>query len=383
MQNRSRLAIVPAVFLIMGLVALFAWILFQEAEGPAPKPLVKFQKGDVSDLPGWTGDSLTNFRTALDISCARWPRRTNPMGPAMAQACAALPTGDDGALKAHLTDHWTAWRIEPDREPGKLTGYFAPVYRGSREPSDDYPVPLYRVPDDLVTARLRDFNTSYKGTIAGALSGQRLVPYHDRKAIREGALKGRGLELIWLADPVDAFFLEIQGSGQISLPDGDAAHIGYAGQNGHAYRAIGRDLIERGHLPRHGVSMQSIRQWLGDNPDKADEIMDINRSYVFFTERQQAGAIGAEGVVLTPERSIAVDRRTWYFGMPFWIVAGPEKGRLMMGQDTGGAIRGAVRADYFAGHGDAAGDKAGTMNYPLAMWLLLPKGADPAKALRQ
>jgi membrane-bound lytic murein transglycosylase A len=380
MRSSSRLSVILALLLVVGAVALFGWYLFRDQAAKTP---VAFAQVAVERLPEWQGDDLSEFRRALDISCASWPRRTNPLGPALAKACAALPTGTDADLKAHLADNWTAWRIEPDREPGKLTGYFAPVYRGSRTPSADYPVPLFKLPDDLVTARLSDFNTKHRGTIAGAVKKQRLVPYHDRKAIREGALDGRDLELIWLADPVDAFFLQIQGSGQITLPDGTTAYIGYAGQNGHPYRAIGRDLIQRGHLPRHGVSMQKIRGWMAANPDKADEIMDLNPSYVFFTERKKPGAIGAEGVVLTPERSIAVDRRTWYFGLPFWIVGGPEKGRLMMGQDTGGAIRGAVRADYFAGYGQKAGEKAGRMNFPLAMWLLLPKGVTPETALRR
>lgn len=380
MRSTSRFVVVLSILSATALVALFGWYVFRDQQAPVK---VSFDEVAVDRLPGWAADDLSQFRAALDRSCKHWPRRSNPLGKSVAAGCAALPVGSDVDLKAHLARNWTAWRIEPDKEPGKLTGYFAPVYRGSRTPSVDYPVPLYRVPDDLVSARLKDFRPGLKGSIAGKVKGRRLSPYHDRKAIREGALVGRGLELIWLADPVDAFFLQIQGSGQITLPNGSIAHIGYAGQNGHAYRAIGRDLIEQGHLPRHGVSMQKIRGWMSDNPDKADDIMDLNPSYVFFTEHKKAGAVGAEGVVLTTERSIAVDRRTWYFGLPYWIVAGPEKGRLMMGQDTGGAIRGAVRADFFAGYGHKAGEKAGRMNHPLAMWLLLPKGVAPELALRR
>jgi membrane-bound lytic murein transglycosylase A len=378
MRSNARLFVALSLLCVIATVALFGWYLFRDQQAPQK---IAFAEVSIERLPGWADDDLAQFRTALNRSCVHWPKRSNPLGRSVAAACAALPAGS--GLKAHLAQNWTAWRIERDREPGKLTGYFAPVYRGSRKPSADYPVPLYRVPDDLVSARLKDFRSGLKGSIAGKVRGKRLSPYHDRKAIREGALEGRDLELIWLADPVDAFFLQIQGSGQITLPDGSTAHIGYAGQNGHPYRAIGRDLIEQGHLPRHGVSMQKIRGWMSDNPDKADDIMDLNPSYVFFTERKKAGAVGAEGVVLTTERSIAVDRRTWYFGLPYWIVAGPEKGRLMMGQDTGGAIRGAVRADYFAGYGHKAGEKAGRMNHPLAMWLLLPKGVAPELALRR
>lgn len=374
------LPIIISILLVLALVGTFVWLLFDPLDKRERRVEVRFERASLTALPGWSADSLAGFRAALDRSCERWPNRSNAMGPAMASACADLPGGGDAALKAHLADHWTAWRIEA---AGRLTGYFEPVYRGARTQSAAYPVPLHRVPDDLITARLSDFDEDLKGTIRGRLQGSRLVPYHDRKAIREGALAGRDLELIWLADPVDAFFLQIQGSGRIVLPDGSTAHIGYASQNGQPYRAIGRDLIERGHVPREQMSMQAIRGWLTGNPGAADAIMDLNPSYVFFTERDQAGAIGAEGVVLTAERSIAVDRRTWLFGLPFWIDAGEGMRKLTVGQDTGGAIRGAARADYFAGTGDAAGDLAGGLNRKLTMYLLLPNGVDPETALRR
>lgn len=374
------LPLIISILLVLALVGTFVWLLFDPLDKRERRVEVRFERASLTALPGWSADSLAGFRAALDRSCERWPNRSNAMGPAMASACADLPGGGDAALKAHLADHWTAWRIEA---AGRLTGYFEPVYRGARTQSAAYPVPLHRVPDDLITARLSDFDEDLKGTIRGRLQGSRLVPYHDRKAIREGALAGRDLELIWLADPVDAFFLQIQGSGRIVLPDGSTAHIGYASQNGRPYRAIGRDLIERGFVPREQMSMQAIRGWLTGNPGAADAIMDLNQSYVFFTERDQAGAIGAEGVVLTAERSIAVDRRTWLFGLPFWIDAGEGMRKLTVGQDTGGAIRGAARADYFAGTGDAAGDLAGGLNRKLTMYLLLPNGVDPETALRR
>ena len=374
------LPLIISILLVLALVGTFVWLLFDPLDKRERRVEVRFERASLTALPGWIADSLAGFRAALDRSCERWPNRSNAMGPAMASACAGLPGGGDTALKAHMADHWTAWRIEA---AGRLTGYFEPVYRGARTQSAAYPVPLHRVPDDLITARLSDFDEDLKGTIRGRLQGNRLVPYHDRKAIREGALAGRDLELIWLADPVDAFFLQIQGSGRIVLPDGSTAHIGYASQNGRPYRAIGRDLIERGFVPREQMSMQAIRGWLTGNPGAADAIMDLNPSYVFFTERDQAGAIGAEGVVLTAERSIAVDRRTWLFGLPFWIDAGEGMRKLTVGQDTGGAIRGPARADYFAGTGDAAGDLAGGLNRKLTMYLLLPNGVDPETALRR
>ncbi|PJK27754.1 murein transglycosylase A [Minwuia thermotolerans] len=375
-----------ALALMVAALAGFWWLLFRElAERPPEKPpAIAFEQTGVAALPGWGGDNLEGFRAAMMRSCAHWPRRANPLGPYLAAACNAIP-GDDAALKAHLTENWTAWRVAEGE--GRLTGYYEPVYPGSREPSARYDVPLHRVPGDLVTARLADFSDELDGTIRGRVDGDRLVPYHDRKAIRQGALDGRGLDLLWLADPIDAFFLQIQGSGRIALPDGEVAYVGYAGQNGRAYRAIGRDLIAWGEVAAADMSMQAIRRWLEANPGRVHELLDLNPSYVFFTERETEGAIGAEGVVVTPERSIAIDRRLWYFGLPFWIEApGVESEaairRLVMGQDTGGAIRGPVRADLFLGPGDEAGERAGRLNRPLAMWLLLPRGVDPTLALR-
>jgi len=372
----------PLVVLVLmaTVVAIFGWWLFHAEPQKDSKVVVSFQPVAFEALPGWQADSLSGFPDALARTCAHKPSGNADFMAAFASACASAPA-DPVALRPWLRDTWQAWKIAPG--DGKLTGYFEPVYRGARSASDDYPVPLYKVPDDLVSARLSDFDDRLgKGWIRGRLKGRRLVPYDDRRAIREGALSGRDLELIWLADPVDAFFLHIQGSGRVALPDGSVAYVGYAGQNGHGYHAIGRDLIASGDVPRERMSMQAIRGWLAGNPEKADALMDRNPSYIFFTERKQPGAIGAEGVVLTPERSIAVDRRIWRFGLPFWIDAGPELQRLVMGQDTGGAIRGASRADLFLGPGDAAGDRAGRMNEPLVLWLLLPKGLAPQTALR-
>ncbi len=377
----KRVLPVVGLLLIVAIVAAFAALVFRHPDVVDPsKPAVKFQKVSLKELPGWRTDDLTGFRQALNISCKPWPKRTNVLARAMAVKCADVPS-DDASMKAWLQEGWSAWRI--DRPSGKLTGYFEPVYRGARSPSAEYATPLYQLPDDLITARLADFLPDFTpGSLRGRIEGRKLVPYPDRKAIREGALDDQGLELLWLADPVDAFFLHIQGSGRIVLPDSSIAYVGYAGQNGHAYRAIGRVLIASGAVPREKMSMQSIRNWLSANPDQADDLMDRNRSYIFFTERSQPGAIGAEGVVLTPERSIAIDRHLWYFGLPFWIDAGPDLQRLTMGQDTGGAIRGAVRADLFLGPGDQAGERAGRLNAPLDMWLLLPKGLAPELALR-
>ena len=383
---RRAAPVALALILFAVLLAGFAWFVFRGlGERPPEAPEIAFEKVDVASLPGWSGDDIAGFRAAMMRSCARWPNRTNPLGPHIAAACKTVPD-DPAELKTHLARHWTAWRIGGG-EAGRLTGYYEPVYRGSRVRSAEYDVPLHAVPDDLITVRLSDFDEDLSGTIRGRVKGDRLIPYHDRRAIRQGALDGVAEKVIWLADPVDAFFLQIQGSGRVVLPDGDVAYVGYAGQNGRAYRAIGRDLIAWGEVAAADMSMQAIRQWLEDHPDRVNELLDLNASYVFFTEREAEGAIGAEGVVVTPERSIAIDRRLWYFGLPFWIDAAGAEGeqpvrRLAMGQDTGGAIRGPVRADLFLGPGDEAGERAGRLNRPLDMWLLLPEGVDPTLALR-
>jgi membrane-bound lytic murein transglycosylase A len=210
-----------------------------------------------------------------------------------------------------------------------------------------------------------------------------LRPYENRAAIESGALRGRGLEMLWVDDPVDAFFLQIQGSGRVMLEDGTSLRIGYAGQNGHPYVAIGRELIARGALTREAVSMPAIRDWLRANPQEADAVMNRNPSFVFFRELDGDGPVGAQGVALTPGRSLAVDRSFVPYGVPVWLDAeDPVDGevrvqRLLVAQDTGGAIRGPVRGDVFWGHGPEAEHRAGLMKSRGRYFLLLPKTVTP------
>jgi membrane-bound lytic murein transglycosylase A len=227
--------------------------------------------------------------------------------------------------------------------------------------------------------------------ISGRVAGDQLVPYHDRAAITtKAALAGQNLELFWTDDPVAAFFLEIQGSGQLVLPDGHRARVGYAGQNGRTYRAIGKDLVEAGAIPKEGVSLQAIRDWLRANPDAAAEMMSRNPSYVFFRELRGVaegdGPLGAQGVPLTPGRSLAVDRRFLPLGVPLWletvvpVMDGPdaEFRHLVIAQDTGGAIKGPVRGDLFWGAGPEAEHGAGHMQSRGGYFALLPRSLAPA-----
>jgi membrane-bound lytic murein transglycosylase A len=245
-------------------------------------------------------------------------------------------------------------------------------------------VPLYRKPDDLVMVDLGEFRENLKGErIAGRVIDGRLRPYEDRTRIEGGALKGRDLEMVWVDDPVDAFFLHIQGSGRITLEDGSVMRVGYAGQNGHPYIAVGRELIARGVLTKENVSMQSIREWLHANPGEASGLMNKNPSFVFFRPLDGEGPLGAQGVALTPGRSLAVDRSFVPYGLPVWLDAqDPLDGaarvrRLMVAQDTGGAIRGPVRGDVFWGHGADAELRAGRMKSPGRYYLLIPRTVIP------
>ena len=210
-----------------------------------------------------------------------------------------------------------------------------------------------------------------------------MVPYWTRREIVAGALDGRAPVAVWVDDPVDLFFMHVQGSGTIALADGGRLRLGYAGGNGRPYVAIGRVLVERGAMALPEVSMQSIRGWLAAHPAEAAAVMDANPSYVFFREIEGEGPLGTEGVALTPGRSLAVDRRFVPLGVPLWLEASDPLDasrplrRLMVAQDTGGAINGAVRADFYWGFGDEAGAQAGRMKQQGRMWVLLPKGYDP------
>jgi membrane-bound lytic murein transglycosylase A len=250
-------------------------------------------------------------------------------------------------------------------------------------------VPLYRPPADLVRIDLGRFNPELAGyAIYGRIAEREFVPYYSRRDIDSGALAGRGLELLWVDDPIDKFFLQVQGSGQVRLNDGSLIRVGYAGQNGQPYRAIGRDLIEMGVLTREQVTMPAIRAWLEAHPADAPQIMERNRSYIFFEERPELapdeGPLGAQGVSLTAGRSLAVDPRYIPFGVPVWLETtapwpegdGPLR-RLMVAQDAGGAIKGVVRGDVFWGAGERAAAIAGRMKSPGRYAVLVPKALIP------
>ena len=333
-----------------------------------------------ADLPGWTADRHAEAIGPLNRSCAALRRAAGVWRPICA-AAERLPPGDDDAARAFF-ERWFAPHLAAAgrASEGLFTGYYEPELRGSRVRSDEYRVPIYRRPPDLVGVDLGRFRPSLRGRrIAGRVVDGRLQPYPSRADIGAGALGGRGLELLWVDDAVDAFFLHVQGSGRVALAGGGVLRLGYAAVNGRPYRSIGAELIRRGAIAREDMSMQAIRSWLRAHPDRADALMNANPSFVFFRELEGDGPIGSQGVALTPGRSLAVDRRHVSLGLPVWLDAtdpldaGKPLRRLMIAQDTGGAIRGAVRGDVFWGHGAEAAARAGRMRHMGRYYLLLPR----------
>lgn len=375
---------------------------------PAPDKLVLKPVG-FADLPGWSADDHAAALPTLLRTCARFAKQPDDtrlpptpgdstqgagalgIGGTLADwrpACAAaaqVPANDAMAARRFFESQFHPFRAANNRDTGGLfTGYYEAELRGSRAPSATYATPLYRTPNDLVSVDLSDFSPEFAGrTIAGKVVQGKLKPYDDRAAIEKGALKERGLELIWVDDPVDAFFLHIQGSGRITLDDGSVVRVGYANKNGHIYTAIGRELVKRGVMTTDQVSMQSLRAWLKANPGDAEALMDANRSYVFFREvpgaQADEGPLGAQSVPLTPGRSLAVDRKFVPLGVPVWLDAGNPDDKsarrlrqLLIAQDTGGAIRGPVRGDVFWGWGEQAAARAGAMRDRGEYYILLP-----------
>jgi membrane-bound lytic murein transglycosylase A len=365
-----------------------------------PTPRLTLSQARFSDLPGWTKDAMAAALPALLKSCQRMAKQNpdRPVGPEARfgrtadwlPACRrleTLPATKDATptLRRLLESDFTPWQASDRGEAtGLFTGYYEPSLRGSFTRHGPYQTPLYKRPPELVQVELGEFRPDWRGErLAGQVVNGQLKPYFDRKAIDNGALAGKRLELLYVDSAIDAFFLHIQGSGRVQTPDGKDVRIGYDGQNGHRYVPIGRELAAQGALEIGAVSMQSIRDWLMARPNEAQAMMQRNPSYVFFKVLEGEGPLGAEGVALTPGRSLAVDRAWLAYGMPVWLDAedpiapGQRLQRLMAAQDTGGAIRGPVRGDVFWGHGSDAEKRAGMMKSAGRYWLLLPKTVQP------
>ena len=334
----------------------------------------------LTSLPGWANDNLIDYASALRHSCKAnataelrisFAPRT-PLASAEHQKLCHLATmdGHPALLKKALEDHFDAYLVLNDQghTHGLFTGYFEPEIKGSPHPTSYYSIPVYAHPQE--------------STLKNNLSqmGQKKRKLWSREQIVTGAMDPKPKVLAWVHDPIDLFFLHIQGSGIIIYPDGKKQRVGYDGTNGHAYYAIGQELLKRGALTKENISMQSIKAWLRSHPDQADTVMNLNPSYVFLRfVNNPYGPIGSQGVPLTPLRSLAIDRSYYPMGLPVWVNSAQPDGkpfrRMMVTQDTGGAIKGVIRADIFWGHGDIAYDHAGRMKSQGQLFVILPKRA--------
>jgi membrane-bound lytic murein transglycosylase A len=359
----------------------------QIPQPPTPVPeSAPLRATTFADLPGWVESTPAAAVDTFLKSCQALGRQEN-WGRVCAEAL-FVPPGDEQVARKFFEDFFRPWQLvnQDGTTSGVITGYYVPELEGSRTPDDVYRYPLYRDPEDLliidlgtVYPELKDFR------LRGRVEGKRVVPYYERAEIDSAGRPLNGQELFWVKDPVELFFLHIQGSGLIVLPDGKKVMVNYANQNGHPYQSIGRLLLERGAMTRDQMSMQNIMRWVAENPEAGEKLLAENPSYVFFRELEGdvESPPGALGVPLSAERSLAVDRRTIPLGAPVFLATSrPQSAeplnRLMVAQDTGGAIKGRVRADFFWGIGPQAGQLAGRMKQSGQMWVLLPHEHDVA-----
>ena len=302
---------------------------------------------------------------------------------ASCEAAKNMSTPSDAEVIQYLHTHFDLYKAknEDGSQKGLITGYYQPVLKGSRSKTKKYKVPLYTPPLDLITVDLSEVypDLKYK-RLRGRVEGNKLIPYFTREEISKKNHPLQGNELLWVENSVESFFLEIQGSGVIKFEDGSTTQVGYADQNGHPYRSMGLALIRQGELKRHKVSMQSIKAWAKKNKRKLSKFLNANPSTVFFRElpRDLPGPIGALGVPISSARSVAIDRKFIPLGAPIFLsTTEPNSNislnKLMMAQDTGGAISGGVRADFYWGQGKIPGSKAGSMKQSGEIWVMLPK----------
>jgi membrane-bound lytic murein transglycosylase A len=353
------------------------------------------------DIAGWNEDDQLQAFGAFRASCKpiaaqrQAPPDSKPLGLSLRDPCRAAKAADisDGAkARAFFEAHFLPLRISRLGEgEGFVTGYYEPVIDGSRTQTDVYTVPVYRRPSNLFVRGVRPdaVGLPNKGQVFRKIGRRKLVPYYDRAEIEDGAIAGRGLEICWLKNQTDLLFTQIQGSARVRLEDGSTLRINYDAHNGYPYTPVGRILIDRNIIPKDQMSMQRIRDWMDQNPDGAKELRRQNRSYVFFREvnlSDKDEAVGAQGVPLTPGRSIAVDKALHVYGTPFFIEGElpiesdqsktPFR-RLMVAQDTGSAIVGPARADIYFGAGADAGKVSGRLRHNARFVILIPKSLDP------
>ena len=391
---------------VAALVSAIVCIAARTASAEEPLKLANTQLEPVTwtQVAGWTADNHLAAFAAYQASCQALRRRAraDDQGPIYAalwtvcQRATGLRPPDAATARAFFEQNFQPVRIARLGEAdGLLTGYFEPIVQGSRFPNRIFHFPLYRRPPDLIAAGHKPGSIAFpnKGRIGRLNAKNELVPYHDRGAIEAGALDGQGLEICWLKDPLDVLAIQLQGSGRIILEDGTPLRVTYDSHNGHPFHSINHALKERNLIPREGMSMPRVRDWMLANPDEAAKVRATNPSYVFFriTALSNEGeTVGGEGVPLTPGRSIAIDRQHDY-GTPFFIEADlpiasvkllSPFNRLVVAQDTGSAIVGPARADIYWGAGDEAGRIASRIRHRGRFVMLIPRELDLIEAGR-
>lgn len=399
----------PMTAALVGSLLLFGCSTAPQQETPPEKETVPptpesqdFVAGDVrlrpaqfDDLPVTRDEDWEQALKAFQVSCTNMQHHS-----LWREACRNAQGMPQGLARAFFEGNFELWKVSARDsqsgffiDKGLMTGYFEPILRASRVRHGIYQYPIYGVPDDLITVELDSIHPQLKGLrLRGKLQGRKLVPYDDRKGIASRKDLEKKHVICWADDPVEAFFLQIQGSGRVLLDNGSLLRIGYADQNGHPYRSLGAWLIENAGLTRDEMSMQRIKQWVRDNPQRRQELLNANPNFVFFAERtgysDDQGPVGAQGVPLTPLASVAVDRRYWKLGVPFVTAASQSMPamqfvRPVIAQDTGGAIKGVLRFDYFWGLGNEAGNRAGSQKSDVSAWVMVPKGQSPAAVFSQ
>ena len=334
-----------------------------------------------SEVTGWSEDDLVPAWQAFLNSCTVLNSRVN--WKEVCRLAVAFKNPGNAVVKKFFETHFIPHQVidSDNSTEGLMTGYYEPLLRGSRKPSSQYRYPVYASPDELLTIELGSAYPEFKELrLRGRLNGRKVVPYYSRAEIMNNPMLLKGYELLWVEDEVELFFLHIQGSGRIVLDTGETMKLGFSDQNGYPYNSIGKILVQRGEIPLERASMQGIKQWGQQNPDKLPELLRQNARYVFFRElpADLSGPIGALGVPLTAGRSIAIDPQSIPQGAPVflsttWPNTNKALNRLMIAQDVGSAIKGGIRADFFWGFGHEAGNQAGKMKQSGKMWVLLPK----------
>ncbi len=375
-----------------GIFSLFLGLglgFIQPPSASATAPSARLSPIGFQGLPGWQQENFQGFWPAFVENCKIMRLRATPWARAC-QGAESVPT-EEPQIRGFIESRFNAFELRDSNgaRSAKITGYYEPLLRGSRTRQGPYQTPLYRTPPDLINVDLSKLYPELKALrLRGRLEGNRIVPYYTRAEIETRQLLA-GQELLWVDDPIEAFFLQVQGSGRVQLPNGETVRVGYAEQNGYPYQSIGRWLVDRGELRLSEASMQGIKDWVARNPHRRNELLHQNPSVVFFREinhvNANAGPLGSMGVPLTAERSLAVDPRFVAEGSLVFIdtrvprpgVPAGDTGvafqRLMIAQDKGSAILGAHRGDVFFGTGAAAGEVAGRMRAEGTMYLVLPK----------